>query len=815
MNSELLLPVGNMEMALAAIHNGANAIYVGMPGFNARGRSHDHSIAELRDIIEMCHLYDVHVHVAFNILIFENELEKAAKTLVEVLALHPDALIVQDIGLIQLIKTIAPNQVVHGSTQMTVTNHEAIELLEDLDIERFVLGRENTLTDIETIRSKTKKELEVFVHGALCVAYSGQCFTSEVIGGRSANRGQCAQSCRLDYELYVDGKKENLVDQKYLVSPKDLCGIDEVPKLVELGIESFKVEGRLKGPEYVASAAQSYRKVIDKDASFNKDHALEQMELTFSRGFYSGWLNGVAHQELVDGTFSNKRGRHIGKVIKVKEPWIEVQTKSELNPGDGVLFTDNKTQIGGNIYHTKKTKNGYQLSFAKNLNIADIKEDHSLYLSSKESLNKELTKSYTQKEKLKKLPLSLIIEGEIDSTLRLTAQVGTVNIVITSETNLAFAQSRPLTSATLEKTLGGLSHTPYQLIKLENKITEDVFIHQRELKKLKQLMVAQLNESRLYRQSFEFNHFHMPQKSISKVASSPKLTLLLRKIEQVSAILSFLEEHSELKDTLEKIVVDFEFGKDFTLAIKMIKAAEIESVIATTRILKPGEYHNFRLIERAAPDGLLIRNLGALNYFKDSDFNLYGDFSLNITNHLTHNYLITKGLKTCCASYDMNTKQLDGLISYIDSKTLEITVHQYMPEFHMEHCVFAAFLSEGNSFRDCGKPCEKHEVYLKDMYGNHHEIKADQECRNTMFSATPQSAATLIQAWKEKGVESFRLEALHETSVEIIKKTKIYLELLSGKISAHEAYNEMGVIEQYGVSTGQLLKTKKYKDRKK
>ncbi|MBT4792485.1 MAG: U32 family peptidase, partial [Halobacteriovoraceae bacterium] len=218
-------------MCLAAIHNGADAIYVGMPEFNARGRSHDHSWDELAEIIQTSHLYGIKVHLAFNILIFQDEIEKVMSVLDRAVKLGPDALIVQDIGLITLIKQRYPKLCIHGSTQMTVTNHESINLLADLDIDRFVLGRENSLSDIKEIKSNTNKELEVFVHGALCVAYSGQCFTSEALGGRSANRGQCAQSCRFDYELFVDGHKKQLLDKKYLLSPNDLCGIDEVTRL--------------------------------------------------------------------------------------------------------------------------------------------------------------------------------------------------------------------------------------------------------------------------------------------------------------------------------------------------------------------------------------------------------------------------------------------------------------------------------------------------------------------------------------------------------------------------------------------------------
>ncbi|MBC7457284.1 MAG: U32 family peptidase, partial [Bdellovibrionaceae bacterium] len=263
-NFELLLPVGHKEMALAAIHNGADAIFVGFPGFNARGRSYDHELTELQEIIETCHLYGVKVNLAFNIVIFENELDQVVEAIKKVLPLKPDALIVQDLGLVSLIRQIAPNQVIHGSTQMTVTNDLAIELLSDLNIKRFVLGRENSLSEIKLIKKSTEKELEVFVHGALCVSYSGQCFTSESIGGRSANRGQCAQSCRFSYDLIVDGEKKNTVDRDYLVSPQDLCGIAEIPELMEIGVNSFKVEGRLKSPEYVASVASSYKDVMNK-----------------------------------------------------------------------------------------------------------------------------------------------------------------------------------------------------------------------------------------------------------------------------------------------------------------------------------------------------------------------------------------------------------------------------------------------------------------------------------------------------------------------------------------------------------------------
>jgi U32 family peptidase len=814
MQTELLLPVGNMTMALAAIHNGANAIYVGFPGFNARGRSHDHELAELKEIIDTCHLYNVHVHLALNILIFENELDKLQEMLKQVLPLGADAFIVQDLGVIQLINKLAPNQVVHGSTQMTVTNFEAMELLADLKIERFVLGRENSLPEIAAIKDKTKKELEVFVHGALCVAYSGQCFTSEAIGGRSANRGQCAQSCRQEYELLVDGVVKPMGDLKYLVSPRDLCGLEDVPKLVELGIESFKIEGRLKSPEYVAQAARSYREAIDNYSQVSTKENIKKMAITYSRGFYNGWMNGVAHQKLVDGTFGSNRGLVIGKVLMIKNQQILIQTQEELFPGDGLLFAEGKLEVGGPIYQIKQDKSGLWLGMSRDFSFDKIKVGQAVYLNSRDKFFKELKQSYTDKQKMKRLAISMQFRGEEGGPLHVLVKEGDYQVELESSSLLEKATTQALNEETLFENFKGLSHTAYFLQSIKVEVSNNLFIHQRELKALKQKLVEELNHLRLKREITVTDFDYRPTKRVHKKAEN-KLTVLVRSFNQLEGLVAFIVQWPHYKNYLKQVVLDYEFGKDFVPSVKLLKEHGIASVIATTRVLKPNEYHNFRLIERANPDGILIRNLGALFYFQNSPYKLYGDFSLNVTNSLSFNYLLSKKLETLCVSYDMNTQQLNALLEHVDTTCVEITAHQYMPEFHMEHCVFAAFLSKGNSFRDCGKPCEKHRVQLKDMYGNMHELKADQECRNTMFNAKSLSAASLIPAWQDRGVSNFRFEALHETGEELSNKLINYFKLMSGEIAPHDVTTQLGALESYGVTTGQLLNTKVYKDRKK
>jgi putative protease len=267
---------------------------------------------------------------------------------------------------------------------------------------------------------------------------------------------------------------------------------------------------------------------------------------------------------------------------------------------------------------------------------------------------------------------------------------------------------------------------------------------------------------------------------------------------------------------IKSVILDFEFGKDYQESLSLLKSQGIKAGIATTRILKPSEYYNLNTIIRCCPDLILVRNLGALEYLRSkTDIPLIGDFSLNVSNSLSLDYLIEKGLRSINLSYDLNQQQLIDLIDNSDPSVIEVTLHQYMPEFHMEHCVFAAFLSQGSSFKDCGKPCEKHEVKLKDPYGNMHFLKADHECRNTFFKSTPQSAGFLVNELLQKGVGLFRFEALNEGVEEMNLKIKTYLKLLKNEINLESALKTLKTMETYGLGFGQIDKKDTYQDRKK
>lgn len=840
---ELLLPVGNVEMALAAIHNGANAIYVGFPGFNARGRSVDFEVEELRNIIQTCHLYGVKAHLAFNIVIFEDELENLISALAQILPLKPDALIIQDLGLARLIRKMAPEQVIHGSTQMTITNHEAIALLEDLNIKRFVLGRENSLREIELIKAQTQKDLEVFVHGALCVSYSGQCFTSESIGGRSANRGQCAQSCRFSYEMLVDGVKKNLVQKKYLVSPQDLCGIAEIPKLMDIGVHSFKIEGRLKSPEYVAAAAQEYRSAIDRHLEARdlneKELAAsrEQMATTYSRGFFTGWLHGVDHQHLVNGESKSHRGHFIGTLMEVYRNKIKIELNQSirLSPGDGLLWVysarNEQFESGAQIYSVRSIlKNQLEVQFGNDVVIDEAAKGAKLFLNHITQQKKELKRSFHDKNCFKKIPVNITVEAIIGSPLKVSISDGDVSVLAQGKSIIQEAKTQAITDQFIQDELGALGGTAFVLqnIKVNRRNDQGIFYPHKELKEIRRQLTTNLeqirSENRVARyetpiQKKEEMLDWLKQNKESKRPSIPtQLTILLREKTQVFDFIEAWNKDLFNKSVIHSVILDFEFGMDYEPSFLALKENGIRAGIATTRILKPKEYTHFTRIEKIAPDLVLIRNLGALHYFtnvKPFKGELRGDFSLNVTNHITAEYLLSKGLHSITASYDLNSNQTLELLQATDAGKLEITAHQYMPSFHMEHCVFAAFLSSGSSFRDCGKPCEKHRVELKDQFGNRHQIKADPECRNTLYNATPQSAARFIDSWKKLGLGFIRYEALYEKGDELIEKIRGYQDILTSKKPPAQVISELKLLEKYGLGEGAIAKNQEYQSRKK
>ncbi|MCA1904500.1 MAG: U32 family peptidase, partial [Cyanobacteria bacterium KgW148] len=351
---ELLAPAGNWECARSAVANGADAIYFGLDQFNARMRADNFTLNDLPALMDFLHQRGVKGYVTLNTLIFTAELPAVEDYLRSVIRAGVDAAIVQDIGLCRLIRLLSADFPIHASTQMTITSGRGVEFAQKLGCDLVVLARECSIPEIGKIRQATSLPLEVFVHGALCVAYSGQCLTSEALGGRSANRGECAQACRMPYDLIVDGEVVNLTDRKYLLSPQDLAGLSVLEELIASGVCSLKIEGRLKTPEYVAAVTQTYRQAIDRilaEGSYTPtDRDWYKLQMSFSRGFYSGWLEGINNQKLVHAHYAKKRGVYLGTVERVQQGKVWLKLQSSLQAGDGVLITRADREMGGRVY---------------------------------------------------------------------------------------------------------------------------------------------------------------------------------------------------------------------------------------------------------------------------------------------------------------------------------------------------------------------------------------------------------------------------------------------------------------------------------
>ncbi len=828
---ELLLPAKNLETAKAGILGGADALYLGFPEFNARGRADELSVRDIQGIIHWAHLHNVKVFLALNILIFESEFPRLFSLLNEFLQhpkLLPDALIVQDLGLASLLQKYAPNLRLHASTQTTTSNAHAITLLSHLGFKRFVLARENSLKDIESIVEDIPRdmELEVFIHGALCVSYSGQCFTSESIGGRSANRGECAQSCRFSYDLIVDGVKKNLIDQNYLLSPKDLLGETELPRLVELGVTSFKVEGRLKGEDYIFSTGKFYRPILHGVSNAQKEFHREHLYNSYSRGFFSGWLNGVNHQQLVDGTYSEHRGVYIGDFSsRRKDPkWghvYKIQKSAlahwkSLKAGDGLLFfaghllkditRDVKqsewVEKGGRIFHVcgEYSKNGVtwvEVAFGKRESegetfLPDNFLGAKVYVTNSPQLDRELQKTIHQEHLTKKVPIFLSAFNIPGKKLTIKAHLKNsryahYEVEVESESILIENQSH--SHEFFLKEMGSLHGTPFDFHFEFSNPEFYFYLPPKEVKILRRSIVDQFLTMDHFLERGEFSSpFFLPTHRIHKLLTGkPRANILLREPSQVTAFLKFFEhsKHTHFRKYLGIVILDFDFGKDYEEDLKRLNEASFTVYLATNRILKPKEHHHLNHLCRLSPAGILVRNLGAFQYLKHTRAyagKLVGDFSLNVSNSHTVRYLLGQNFDGLNLSYDCSQEELENLLITLNGEEwnaqpmtnfLEITVSHFMPSFHMEHCVFAQFLSKGSSYLDCGKPCEKYTVELKDQFGNFHKIKADSECRNTMYNFKAKDEfLNHLKTFHQLGANQFRFEALKENEYELHEKLR-------------------------------------------
>jgi putative protease len=839
---ELLAPAGDWDCVRAAIENGADAVYFGLDvGFNARARAANFPVEDLPRLMQTLHLRGLKGYATLNVLVFSDELAEFARVIEAVAAAGVDAVLVQDVGAARLIKSICPALPLHASTQMTLTSAETIALAETLGMERVVVARELSIDEILSIRRQTAMPLEVFVHGALCVAYSGQCLTSESLGGRSANRGQCAQACRLPYDLVCDGRDVDLGDRKYLLSPQDLAAYALAPELIAAGVSSFKIEGRLKSAEYVANITQHYRTAIDtalagRPVAFTPSE-VDEMELSFSRGFSPGWLQGCDHKMLVPAKSSAKRGVRLGTVAAVRRGRVAVDLVGAVKRGDGVAFDSGATSdeaVGGRVFEVFQAgcsltdpvgAGQVELTFGPNaVDFAALKPGQAVWKTDDPALTSRLRKTFASGEIKRQQPVDLVVTAAVGEPLRVRAKLANgVACEVVSEERAAEAQKHPLDEATLRAQLGRLGATPFELRGLEAEITGRPMLPLSVLGKVRRAMVDGLMREVGQPSGCPIRSFRQPEGcQVDKTARGlrrggerirqpegcptfptqpggsppdPALHILVRSLDQLRAALALGER---------SLYADLADIRQYREAIEIARAAGAGLLPATPRIQKPDELGIFALMAKQAPDGVLARNFACLRFFRERGLPVVADFSLNVTNELSAEFFMAAGVERVTASYDMNREQLLALVAAAQPGWLEVVIHQHMPMFHMEHCVFCAVLSPGTNKTNCGRPCDEHVVKLRDRIGVEHPLTADVGCRNTLYNAVPQSAAEVVPALLARGVGHFRVELLDESAEEIGRIVASYRELLAGETTGREVWTRLNAANRVGVTRGTL-----------
>ncbi|HTB85033.1 MAG TPA: DUF3656 domain-containing protein [Candidatus Sulfotelmatobacter sp.] len=847
---ELLAPAGDWECARAAVENGADAIYFGLDKFNARMRAHNFTEGDLPALMEFLHRRGVRGYVTFNTLIFQNELADAENYLRAIISAGVDAAIVQDVGICRLIRQLSPDFPIHSSTQMTISSAAGVEFARELGCNLAVLARECSIAEIEKIRaatvaspspatSRTSLPLEVFVHGALCVAYSGQCLTSESLGGRSANRGECAQACRMPYDLISDGKQIPLGDRKYLLSPQDLAGIEVLPELVKAGVASLKIEGRLKSPEYVASITRVYRKALDDLQYTNDDlraanqdlrkfeigNQKYELEMSFSRGLFTGWFGGNDNQKLVHARFGKKRGVFLGEVKKLINDGVVTDLIAPLKPGDGIVFDAGnpaEKEEGGRVYEIKNSKLKIQNAEAElrfgygDIDFSRVRVGDKIWKTDDPELDKNLRQTFAGEKIRFQRPVEMEVHGLAGKPLTLIVRDEEGHVVKADSTMpLALAEKTPLSEDKLREQLGRLGGTPFRLGVLKNFLSGEVLLPVSELNRLRRDAVAELEKLRAQPKRWKLSEcgvrsaecgVNEASVGLKSEVTSPQLIVLVRNLPQLEAA---------LKCGVETVYCEFEDPKKYREAVTTFHTAfgckagvgnqKPGIFVAPPRIFKTGEEWILNLVRSANADGYLIRNYDHLKFFADT--RRVGDFSLNVANGLTADYFRNRyGLERVTASYDLNATQLDALLQAAPPEWFEVTIHQHMPMFHMEHCVFCAFLSKGKDYHDCGRPCDKHEVRLRDRVGAEHPLKADAGCRNTVFNSQAQTGAEFVERLLALGVRNFRIEFLNEPPEEVMKTIAKYRQLLRGEISGTQLWRELKLFNQLGVTRGQMGK---------
>ena len=793
---ELLAPAGSREALTAAVESGANAIYLAGNMFGARAYADNFDEQGLIEAIRFAHMRDVHIHVTVNTIVDDKELTKLAEYLQFLYRAGADAVLVQDLGVARLVKQVAPGLPMHASTQMTVHNLAGVQALEKLGFSRVVLSRELSLKDIRYICSHSKAEIEVFIHGALCVCYSGQCLMSSMIGGRSGNRGRCAQPCRLPYTL-VDAQGEDALGDtagKYLLSPRDMNTIELLPDLVDAGVSSLKIEGRMKRPEYVAIVVDTYRRALDSYASGSgysvSAEDKRRLAQIFNRDFTTAYLERRPGREMMSDRRPNNRGLLIGRVTAYD--WetrrVTVKLAGDLTEGDQVDFW---VKVGGRVTATIHDLfcKGKKLSSAAAGTEVSFPVEKAVHVHDRvfkvfdAALMAYAKTFFTTGAPVRRIPLNARVRAAVGEPLFLEMTDRDGNTASASTSFIGEkAQKRPLTEETIRKQLTRLGTTVFALEQLNADIEGEVLVPVSEINDVRRQVVELLEQKRLSayeRPALEPMGAALPAGAKPSIGRPALISVTADSLPQVRAAIESGAEHILFGgESYSHEVISIASYRE---AWELARSRGIGISFNTPRIVNEAMMKLFvqylEAFREFPPDAVNVHNIGMLSLVKEhTEIPVHADYSLIAYNSMTLAMLEELGVHSATLSPELNFSQL-AKVAAGSSMPLECIVHGRIELMVSEYCVTGSFLGDAASGH-CARPCVKNRTRyaLRDRKDEEFPLVMDQFCHMHVLNAKVLSLLPHAMKFAPLGVSRMRIEGRGIETAQLRAIVKAYRE---------------------------------------
>ena len=765
--------MGSFDALKAAVQNGANAVYLGGKDFSARASANNFDREELIEAVKYAHIRDVRVFVTTNTLIKQDEIEDFVEYAKFLYDIDVDALIMQDIGVAMLIHDLLPDFELHASTQMVAHSLEDVQYLESIGFKRVVLARELTVDEIKYICDNTNVDIEIFVHGALCVCYSGGCLMSSMIGNRSGNRGRCAQPCRQKYTMIdISTGEEIHSNGEYLLSTKDLNTIEDVDKIIETGVLSLKIEGRMKKPEYVATVINSYRNAIDEYQATKKvnisTETMEDLYTIFNRKFTKGLILGEVGEDVMNSNVPNNQGLYVGKVVDYnkKAKRLKIKLEGTLKKGDGINLG------GGTIGRIIKGKEiaqiGYKGETIELDFIGEARKNQPVFKTSDTNLIDKAQKTYTQDKEFAKS----LIDAEITIKLGEYPELKLIDknnnsVTVKGDKLVEKALKVALGEEKIETQIKKLGNTPYELDDLKINLDEGVSMPISLINQMRREAIELLDEARIPVKDRAYKDSkikYSPKKYAKDTNSNSKIRVKINNIEALKSIIN-----------LDIDMIYYEDVATLEQAMAMATANNKKLIYSAPRIVRNKEYKRLEKSNEYCKENVQISALGQVKYYKENSENVSFDvdYYLNPFNSETINHYKKEGATTVCISQELNIHEIKETTKYTDME-IETVAYGYIPMMLSEYCPMGVVARSCKKDKRCAT-CKESKYVLRDFKGEEYRISQDLFCRSTIYNSIANCLINNLDELSDAGINVFRLDFTHESPELISKITRAFI----------------------------------------